>query len=57
MASNRHKIVVCVDYGTTNTGASYVSTGGKSIGDITLIKSWPGPAKSLSPSHTMLKRQ
>ncbi|KAL3480533.1 hypothetical protein BJX99DRAFT_266451 [Aspergillus californicus] len=41
----RHKIIVGVDYGTTYTGASYVSTRGKGIDDIVLIKSWPGPAR------------
>ncbi|KAL2851693.1 hypothetical protein BJX68DRAFT_265937 [Aspergillus pseudodeflectus] len=43
--SDRHRIIVGVDYGTTFTGASFVSTRAHDINDIVLIKSWPGPAR------------
>ncbi|KAL2819072.1 hypothetical protein BDW59DRAFT_181760 [Aspergillus cavernicola] len=40
-----HKIIVGVDYGTTFTGASYVTSKGRELSDIVLISSWPGPSK------------
>ncbi|KAL4863291.1 hypothetical protein BDV12DRAFT_202257 [Aspergillus spectabilis] len=45
----KHKIIVGVDYGTTFTGASYVSsmeTNIKDIKDIVVIDSWPGPSRN-----------
>ncbi|BCR91386.1 Hsp70 family protein [Aspergillus chevalieri] len=48
-----HKIIVGVDYGTTYTGASYVSTKGKAdLDNIILINSWPGPTRD---AETVLK--
>ncbi|KAK2850556.1 hypothetical protein FQN49_005545 [Arthroderma sp. PD_2] len=40
-----HKIVVGIDYGTTFTGASYVSTASRDIKDIIVIGTWPGPSR------------
>ncbi|EED23507.1 Hsp70 family protein [Talaromyces stipitatus ATCC 10500] len=40
-----HKIIVGVDYGTTYTGLSYVSTEKKDINDIVVVNTWPGPAR------------
>ncbi|RDW74281.1 Hsp70 family protein [Aspergillus mulundensis] len=45
MADRIEKIIVGVDYGTTFTGASFVSTQARGIDDIVLIHSWPGEAK------------
>ncbi|GFG22579.1 heat shock 70 kDa protein 12A [Aspergillus udagawae] len=43
-----HRIIVGVDYGTTFTGASYVSTkNGNDLNDIVIISSWPGPARDV----------
>ncbi|KAL3449873.1 hypothetical protein BJX65DRAFT_305887 [Aspergillus insuetus] len=42
---DQHRIIVGVDFGTTFTGASFVSTRAHDINDIVLIKSWPGPAR------------
>ncbi|KAK2743029.1 hypothetical protein FQN57_004985 [Myotisia sp. PD_48] len=39
---NTHKIIVGVDYGTTFSGVSYVSTTKSDIDDISVITSWPG---------------
>ncbi|KAL3478805.1 hypothetical protein BJX99DRAFT_223928 [Aspergillus californicus] len=39
------KIIVGVDYGTTFTGASYVSSKGTGLSDIKLISTWPGPSR------------
>ncbi|KAL4734478.1 actin-like ATPase domain-containing protein [Aspergillus similis] len=38
------KIIVGIDYGTTFTGASYVSSEGTDLSDIKLISTWPGPS-------------
>ncbi|EFR01012.1 hypothetical protein MGYG_04014 [Nannizzia gypsea CBS 118893] len=40
-----HKIIVGIDYGTTFTGASYVSTTSSDIKDIIVIGTWPGPSR------------
>ncbi|RAH43079.1 Hsp70 family protein [Aspergillus brunneoviolaceus CBS 621.78] len=45
-ASHR-KIIVGIDYGTTFTGASYVSSRGLSLENITVIKTWPGNARNI----------
>ncbi|KAE8370730.1 actin-like ATPase domain-containing protein [Aspergillus caelatus] len=45
LSSNR-KIIVGVDYGTTYTGASYVSSKASGLSDIILINTWPGPSKN-----------
>lgn len=45
-ASHR-KIIVGIDYGTTFTGASYVSSRGSSLENITVIKTWPGNARNI----------
>ncbi|KAF5861274.1 hypothetical protein ETB97_000466 [Aspergillus alliaceus] len=45
LSSNR-KIIVGVDYGTTFTGASYVSSKASGLSDIILINTWPGPSKN-----------
>ncbi|RHZ47431.1 Hsp70 family protein [Aspergillus thermomutatus] len=43
-----HRIIVGVDYGTTFTGVSYVSTrNGTDLSDIVIISSWPGPARDM----------
>ncbi|KAH8650615.1 Hsp70 family protein-like protein [Tricladium varicosporioides] len=39
---NRHKIIVGIDYGTTFSGISYVTTEKSEIGDINIISAWPG---------------
>ncbi|KAK6828704.1 hypothetical protein RU639_003752 [Aspergillus parasiticus] len=39
------KIIVGVDYGTTFTGASYVSSKGTELSDVILISTWPGPSR------------
>ncbi|KAL4933394.1 Hsp70 family protein [Aspergillus undulatus] len=41
------KIIVGVDYGTTFTGASYVSSEATDLKDIQIIQSWPGPARDM----------
>ncbi|RAL13363.1 Hsp70 family protein [Aspergillus homomorphus CBS 101889] len=41
------KIIVGIDYGTTFTGASYVSSRGTTLNDITVINTWPGNARSI----------
>ncbi|PGH03861.1 hypothetical protein GX51_03849 [Blastomyces parvus] len=40
-----NKIIVGVDYGTTFTGASFVSSRGKGLEDITVIDIWPGTSR------------
>ncbi|PMD34535.1 Hsp70 family protein-like protein [Hyaloscypha variabilis F] len=40
--STRHKIIIGIDYGTTFSGVSYVTTDKSDIKDITIISSWPG---------------
>ncbi|EGD99513.1 hypothetical protein TESG_06780 [Trichophyton tonsurans CBS 112818] len=47
-----HKIIVGIDYGTTFTGASYVSTTGSDIKDVIVIGTWPGPSRD---SETVFK--
>ncbi|KAH2148997.1 hypothetical protein KXW33_004558 [Aspergillus fumigatus] len=42
---SKNKIIVGVDYGTTFTGASYVSSKGSGLSDIILISTWPGPSR------------
>ncbi|KAL3461817.1 hypothetical protein BJX64DRAFT_260157 [Aspergillus heterothallicus] len=44
---SKHKIIVGVDFGTTFTGASYVSSKASDIKDIVVISSWPGPARDI----------
>lgn len=41
-ATNRLKIILGVDYGTTYTGVSYVASDKTSIDDIDVYRSWPG---------------
>ncbi|RDW64368.1 Hsp70 family protein [Aspergillus mulundensis] len=41
----KHDIIVGVDYGTTFTGASYVSSKATDISEIVVINSWPGPSQ------------
>ncbi|GIZ37993.1 hypothetical protein CKM354_000142000 [Cercospora kikuchii] len=46
--STVHKLVVAVDFGTTFTGISWVSTEGahgKTLDDIHCIRDWPGPGR------------
>ncbi|RAL15262.1 Hsp70 family protein [Aspergillus homomorphus CBS 101889] len=40
-----HKVIVAIDYGTTYTGVSYVSSSGTDLKDVKHICSWPGPSK------------
>ncbi|KAL4919680.1 hypothetical protein BDW62DRAFT_199691 [Aspergillus aurantiobrunneus] len=40
-----NKIIVGVDYGTTFTGVSYVSSKGTDLSDIKLVRTWPGPSR------------
>ncbi|KAK2875390.1 hypothetical protein FQN49_001639 [Arthroderma sp. PD_2] len=47
-----HKIIVGVDYGTTFTGVSYVSTAKRSVDDISVITTWPGVSRK---SETVFK--
>ncbi|KAL4789394.1 actin-like ATPase domain-containing protein [Aspergillus venezuelensis] len=49
---SQRKIIVGVDYGTTFTGASYVSSKGDDLSDVVLINTWPGPSRD---SETVLK--
>ncbi|KAE8364462.1 hypothetical protein BDV27DRAFT_128405 [Aspergillus caelatus] len=42
---SNHKIIVGVDYGTTFTGASYVSSKGTELSDVIVISTWPGPSR------------
>ncbi|KAL2862593.1 Hsp70 family protein [Aspergillus lucknowensis] len=42
---SNNKIIVGVDYGTTFTGASYVSSKGTDLNDIKLISTWPGASR------------
>lgn len=44
MANDRLKIIVGVDYGTTFTGVSYV-TSDRTGADIVVLRSWPGPGR------------
>ncbi|OBT74750.1 hypothetical protein VF21_06621 [Pseudogymnoascus sp. 05NY08] len=39
---NGHKIIVGIDYGTTFSGVSYVTTDKRDIKDINIISAWPG---------------
>ncbi|KAL4783416.1 actin-like ATPase domain-containing protein [Aspergillus varians] len=48
----KRKIIVGVDYGTTFTGASYVSSKGRDLNDVILISTWPGPSRD---TETVLK--
>ncbi|KAL2819288.1 hypothetical protein BDW59DRAFT_151587 [Aspergillus cavernicola] len=41
------KIIVGVDYGTTFTGASYVSSKATEISEIVVITNWPGPKRDV----------
>ncbi|OAX80402.1 hypothetical protein ACJ72_05262 [Emergomyces africanus] len=43
--NSSNKIIVGVDYGTTFTGASFVSSRGKGLDDITVIDIWPGTSR------------
>ncbi|KAH8689553.1 hypothetical protein BGW36DRAFT_391084 [Talaromyces proteolyticus] len=47
-----NKIIVGVDYGTTFTGASFVSSKGNGLSDITVIETWPGISRD---SNTVTK--
>ncbi|RFU34080.1 hypothetical protein B7463_g2225, partial [Scytalidium lignicola] len=38
----KHKIIVGIDYGTTFSGVSFVTTDKSSIDDIKIISTWPG---------------
>ncbi|PQE13098.1 Hsp70 family protein [Rutstroemia sp. NJR-2017a BBW] len=42
LKETRHKIIVGIDYGTTFSGVSYVTTDKTGIDDITVISKWPG---------------
>ncbi|KAL3430242.1 hypothetical protein BDV09DRAFT_202347 [Aspergillus tetrazonus] len=44
---NKDRIIVGVDYGTTFTGASYVSSKATDISEITVITNWPGPSRDI----------
>ncbi|CAD6450069.1 da6a4bb9-e93e-481b-ba9f-35eb6b8a01e0 [Sclerotinia trifoliorum] len=39
---NGHKIIIGIDYGTTFSGVSYVTTDKSGIEDITIMSPWPG---------------
>ncbi|KAL5045389.1 hypothetical protein BDW71DRAFT_215236 [Aspergillus fruticulosus] len=41
------RIIVGVDYGTTFTGASYVSSKATDISEIVVITNWPGPSRDI----------
>nr|OQO22529.1 hypothetical protein B0A51_09680 [Rachicladosporium sp. CCFEE 5018] len=40
--SGRHRLIVGIDYGTTYSGISYVTSDKKHIDDIHVVRSWPG---------------
>ncbi|KAL2164318.1 hypothetical protein VTH06DRAFT_3534 [Thermothelomyces fergusii] len=44
-SARRLKIIVGVDYGTTFTGVSYVTSDKTSIDDIDVIRTWPGDGR------------
>ncbi|KAL4942784.1 hypothetical protein BDV06DRAFT_211602 [Aspergillus oleicola] len=44
---NTDRIIVGVDYGTTFTGASYVSSKATDISEIVVITNWPGPSRDI----------
>ncbi|KAL4901109.1 hypothetical protein BDW74DRAFT_88294 [Aspergillus multicolor] len=43
----KDKIIVGVDYGTTFSGASYVSSKATDISEIVVISNWPGPSRDV----------
>ncbi|KAK4108030.1 actin-like ATPase domain-containing protein [Canariomyces notabilis] len=45
VAAGRLKIILGVDYGTTFTGVSYVTSDKTSIDDIDVIRTWPGDGR------------
>ncbi|TVY82086.1 Heat shock 70 kDa protein 12A [Lachnellula suecica] len=54
MAASRHKIIVGIDYGTTFSGVSYVTTDKSDIDDITIILKWPGDRTTSWKSPTRI---
>ncbi|KAH7411293.1 Hsp70 family protein-like protein [Cadophora sp. MPI-SDFR-AT-0126] len=50
----RHKIIVGIDYGTTFSGISYVTTDKSCIEDINIISTWPGGAHSAWKTPTRI---
>ncbi|KAK7706076.1 hypothetical protein SLS57_009857 [Botryosphaeria dothidea] len=43
----RYKLIVAVDYGTTYTGISFITTNTRDIEKIEIINEWPGNAESV----------
>ncbi|KAF4634009.1 hypothetical protein G7Y89_g4107 [Cudoniella acicularis] len=43
---SQHKIIIGIDYGTTFSGVSYVTTDKSDIDDINIISSWPGDSSA-----------
>ncbi|TAQ85429.1 hypothetical protein B7494_g6250 [Chlorociboria aeruginascens] len=50
----RHKIIVGIDYGTTFSGISYVTTDKNDIDDINIISSWPGELRTAWKTPTRI---
>ncbi|KAI9890244.1 MAG: hypothetical protein M1814_004279 [Vezdaea aestivalis] len=49
--TTRHKIIVGIDYGTTFSGVSYVTSDKAGIEDVNVIHSWPGSGRDVSVRH------
>ncbi|KAL1641388.1 hypothetical protein SLS58_006089 [Diplodia intermedia] len=54
MADNRLKIIVGLDYGTTFSGISYVTSNEVSIDKIEVINQWPGTSETVSKVPTKI---
>ncbi|TVY15151.1 hypothetical protein LARI1_G006420 [Lachnellula arida] len=52
--STQHKLIVGIDYGTTFSGVSYVTTDKSGSDDIKIITSWPGEQASSSKTPTRI---
>ncbi|KAH8587066.1 Hsp70 family protein-like protein [Bisporella sp. PMI_857] len=54
MSNTRHKIIIGIDYGTTFSGVSYVTTDKSDIDDITINSSWPGEQHAMWKTPTRI---
>ncbi|CAG8949948.1 hypothetical protein HYFRA_00004279 [Hymenoscyphus fraxineus] len=50
----RHKLIVGIDYGTTFSGVSYVTTDKSGLDDINIVTSWPGEQGTSSKTPTRI---
>ncbi|KAH9223806.1 Hsp70 family protein-like protein [Leptodontidium sp. 2 PMI_412] len=55
--TSRHKIIIGIDYGTTFSGISYVTTDKSDIHDINIISDWPGEQHTTWKTPTRLAYQ